>query len=209
MCRTDEKAWLREQAERVLDRELLDIPDDATTAKDLSRRDRETVALLDDLFWEQLPGTVSGELIAGVHPVGGGMKLAALQEIVAGLGDGGAEVMYVGDSITDVPPLGEVKAWGGISLSFNGNGYALAAAEIAAASPDADVVGQLAAAFAEGGREAVLKTVSAWPRPKKGVRPTGKARARVGLVAEEPQALAEASAASRLSVRGELIARLG
>jgi predicted HAD superfamily phosphohydrolase len=205
----DEKAWLRDQAERVLDRELLDIPEGATTVRDLSRRDRETVALLDDLFWEQMQDMVSGELVAGVHPVGGGIKLAALREIVAGQGAGGGDVMYVGDSITDVPPLGEVKAWGGVSLSFNGNGYALAAAEIAAASPDADVVGQLAAAFAEGGREAVLKTVTAWPRPKKGVRPTGKARARVGLVAEEPQALAEASAASRLSVRGERIARLG
>ena len=205
----DEKAWLRDQAERVLDRELLDIPEDAATVKDLSRRDRVTVALLDDLFWEQLQGTVSGELVAGVHPVGGGMKLAALQEIVAGQGAGGADVMYVGDSITDVPPLSEVKAWGGVSLSFNGNGYALAAAEIAAAGPDAEVVGQLATAFAEGGREAVLKTVSAWPKPRKGVRPTGRARARVGLVTEEPQALAEASAASRLSVRGERIARLG
>ena len=205
----DEKVWLREQAELALDRELIDIPEDAAKPADLSRRDRETVALLDDLFWEQLPGTVSGEMVAGVHPVGGGMKLAALEEIVAAQGAAGDEVMYVGDSITDAPPLSAVKSWGGLSLSFNGNGYALAAAEIAAASADAEVVGHLATAFAEGGREAALKAVSAWPKPKKGVRPTGKARARVGLVVDEPRALAEASAASRLSVRGERIARLG
>jgi energy-converting hydrogenase A subunit R len=205
----DEKAWLREQTELVLDRELIDIPDGATRLADLSRRDRETVELLDDLFWEQLRGTVSGELVAGVHPVGGGMKLAALEEIVAEQGVAGDEVMYVGDSITDAPPLSAVKTWGGVSLSFNGNGYALAAAELAAASPDAEVVGHLAGAFAKGGRSAALEAVSSWPKPKKGVRPTGRARARVGLVADEPQALAEASAASRLSVRGERIARLG
>ncbi len=166
--------------------------------------------MLDDLFWEQLPGTVSGEMVAGVHPVGGGMKLAALEEIVAGAGRRAAPRSCTSATPSRTRrPSSAVKSWGGVSLSFNGNGYALAAAEIAAASPDAEVVGQLATAFAEGGREAALKAVSAWPKPKKGVRPTGKARARVGLVVEEPQALAEASAASRLSVRGERIARLG
>ena len=205
----DEKEWLREQADLVLDRELITIPEGATSERDLSQRDRQTVALLDDLFWEQMQGRVSGELVDAVRPVGGGMKLAALEEIVARQGAGGGEVMYVGDSITDAPPLGAVRAWGGVALSFNGNGYALAAAEFAAASPDADVVAHLAAAFEEGGREAVLQTVAAWPRPKKGVRPTGKARARVGLVADEPQALTEASAAARLNVRGERVARLG
>ncbi len=205
----DEKAWLREQAEQVLDRELIVVPDGATSLDDLSQRDRETVALLDTLFWDEMSDRVSGELVEAVRPVGGGMKLAALEEILAAKGAGGDEVMYVGDSITDVPPLTEVAAWRGVSLSFNGNGYALAAAEFAAASPDAEVVGHLAAAFAEGGREATLQAVRTWPKPKKGARPTGKARARVGVVAEEPQELAEASAASRRSVRGERIARLG
>ena len=49
----------------------------------------------------------------------------------------------------------------------------------------------------------------AWPKPQKGAQPTGRARARVGLIVEEPEALAEASAAARRSVRGERIARLG
>ena len=156
-----------------------------------------------------MQGRVSGEMLAAVRPVGGGMKLAALEEIVAAQGVAGEDVMYVGDSITDVPALAAVKAWGGVSLSFNGNGYALAAAEFAAASPDAEVQAQLARAFADGGRDAVAAAVRAWPRPETGVRPTGRARARVGVVAEEPDALAEASAAMRRSVRGERVARLG
>ena len=118
--------------------------------------------------------------------------------------------MYVGDSITDTPPLAAVKAWGGVSLSFNGNGYAIAAAEFAAASPDAEVQAQLAKAFAAGGRDAVEAAVRAWPKPKKGAtRRRGKARAPVGLMAEEREKLAEASAAARLGVRGERVARLG
>ena len=156
-----------------------------------------------------MQGKVSGEMLAAVRPIGGGQKLAALEQIVAAEGVEGAAVMYVGDSITDTPPLAAVKAWGGVSLSFNGNGYAIAAAEFAAASPDAEVQAQLAQAFATGGRNAVEAAVRAWPQPKQGTPARGKARATVGVVAEERDALAEASAAARLSVRGERVARLG
>ncbi len=205
----DEKAWLREQAARVLDRGVIEIPEGAASADDLSASDAVTVAQLDELFWREMQGRVSGELVAAVRPVGGGMKLAALEEIVAAEGVAGDGVMYVGDSITDAPPLEAVRGWGGVSLSFNGNGYALAAAEFAAASPDADVCARLGKAFAAGGRAAVEAAVRGWPKPKKGEQPAGPARARVGLTAEEPEALAEASAEARRSVRGERVARLG
>ena len=205
----DERAWLRGEAARLMERGLIEIPDGATSAGDLSPADAATVTQLDDLFWTHMDGRVSGALVAAVRPVGGGMKLAALEEIAAAEGVEGAAVMYVGDSITDAPPLAAVKAWGGVSLSFNGNGYALAAAEFAAASPDAGVAAELAKAFAGGGRDGVEAAVRAWPKPGEGEEPTGRARARVGLVAEEPEALAEASAAARRSVRGERVARLG
>jgi len=205
----DEKAWLREQVGRVMGRAVIEIPDGAASADDLSPSDAVTVAQLDELFWRDMQGRVSGELVAAVRPVGGGMKLAALEQIVAAEGAAGDGVLYVGDSITDAPPLEAVRGWGGVSLSFNGNGYALAAAEFAAASSDAEVCARLAKAFAGGGRAAVEEAVRAWPKPKKGARPTGPARARVGLTAEEPEALADASAAARRSVRGERVARLG
>ena len=205
----DEKAWLRHEAGRVLERPVIDLPDDARSARDLADGDRETVERLDRLFWSEMKGRVSGELVAAVRPVGGGMKLAALEQIVAATGVAGEDVMYVGDSITDAPALEAVTTWGGVSLSFNGNGYALTAAEFAAASPDAEVQAQLAKAFADGGRDGVAAAVRAWPRPEPGARPTGKARARVGVVAEEADALAQASTAMRRSVRGERVARLG
>ena len=205
----DEAAWLRAAVGLVLARPVIEIPEGATSAADLSTQDQTTVAELDDLFWGWMDGRVSGEMVAAVRPVGGGMKLAALEQIVAAEGVEGDGVMYVGDSITDAPPLEAVRAWGGVSLSFNGNGYAIAAAEFAAASPDAEVQAQLARAFGEGDRDAVEAAVRAWPKAKKGAPATGKARAAVGLVAEERERLAEASAAARLSVRGERVARLG
>jgi len=204
-----EAAWLRRVTEQVLERPLITIPDGSDSADDLSTADRTTVAELDDLFWTSMAGRVSGEMLAAVRPVGGGQKLAALEQIVVAENVAGGGVMYVGDSITDAPPLETVKAWGGVSLSFNGNGYALAAAEFAAASPDAEVQAQLAQAFSKGGRDAVEATVRSWPKPSKGATSKGRARARVGLVAEEPDALAEASAAMRRSVRGERVAGLG
>ena len=200
---------LRSTVGLVLARPVIEIPDGTSSAADLSPQDRATVAELDDLFWGWMDGKVSGEMVAAVRPVGGGMKLEALEQIVAAEGVEGGGVMYVGDSITDAPPLEAVKAWGGVSLSFNGNGYAIAAAEFAAASPDAEVQVQLARAFAKGGRDAVEAAVRAWPKRKKGAPAQGRARATVGVVAEAREPLTAASAAERLAVRGERVARLG
>jgi energy-converting hydrogenase A subunit R len=233
----DEAAWLRGWVPRVCERPLIAYPDEAMTAAEghdagdaadsgvpgaapwhspdealawLGAEDQETVRQFDRLFWEEMPDyPVSQALTEAVRPVGGGRKLEALEEIAAAQGAAGADVMYVGDSITDTPPLAAVRKWGGVSLSFNGNGYALAAAEFATASPDAAVAAELAKVFAGGGRNGVEAAVRGWPKPSGGDKPTGRARARVGLTAEEPEALAEASAAARLSVRGERIASLG
>jgi predicted HAD superfamily phosphohydrolase len=205
----EESAWLREQVLRVLERPVIELPEGAGSAQDLCDEDQTTVAALDELFWTRMQARTSGELLNAVRPVGGGMKLEALERIAAAEDVPLSAVMYVGDSITDAPPLAAVKAAGGAALSFNGNGYALTAAEFAAASPDAEVCGHLAKAFAHGGRDAVAAAVRSWPKPTEGARTSGKARARVGLVDEEPEALASASAAARRQVRGERIARLG
>jgi predicted HAD superfamily phosphohydrolase len=205
----EEATWLRAQVPRVLSRPVLDLPDGAHAAADLSARDRQTVTELDELFWERMRGRVSGELLAAVRPIGGAMKLAALEKIATAEGVALSAVMYVGDSITDAPALAAVREARGVALSFNGNGYAVAAAEFAAASPDAAVCGRLAEAFADGGRDTVAAAVRAWPTPEEGTRPTGRARARVGVVDDEADALIEASAAARRQVRGERIARLG
>ena len=84
---------------------VIEIPGGAPAPPpDLRRRDAARWRELDDLFWGRMQGAVSGELLAAVHPVGGGMKLAALEQIVAAEGRGD-DVMYVGDSITDAPAL--------------------------------------------------------------------------------------------------------
>ena len=152
-------------------------------------------------------GRRSAEIVAAVRPVGGDLKLEALRAIAAGRRVELSEVMYVGDSITDVPPFAAVRAAGGVALSFNGNRYALAAAELAAAAADTRPARELALAFAAGGREGVLEAARAWP-------PASKPLPRVGLLAESEAALvharltpartcaASASRASGLTVAG-------
>ena len=167
-------------------------------------RDRAAVAELDRLFWTEMGarGRRSADIVAAVRPIGGGLKLAALREIAAGRRVELRDVMYVGDSITDVPPFEAVREAGGVALSFNGNRYALAAAELAAAAADTAPTRELALAFAAGGREAVLDTIRARP-------PVSKPLPRVGLLSESGAALSHASAYARSHVRGERVARLG
>jgi predicted HAD superfamily phosphohydrolase len=195
-----EASLLRTWAERILRRPLIEIPPEASSLADLDPVARATVAELDALFWEQMSGTVSGEMLAAVRPIGGGMKLAALEDIVAAAGRAGTDVLYVGDSITDAPTLAAVRGWGGIAVSFNGNGYALAAAEVAVAATDALPMLELARAFAAGGPAAVRAKVHDWP-PGSPVR--------VGLLESDRECLTAASLAARTAVRGEHIARLG
>ncbi|MGD0998439.1 MAG: hypothetical protein ABR941_09020 [Thermoleophilia bacterium] len=125
-----------------------------------------------------------------------------MREIAAGRRVALADVMYVGDSITDVPPFAAVREAGGVALSFNGNRYALAAAELAVASADTTPTRELALAFAAGGREGLLAAVGSFPS-------VGKPLPRVGLLREAGAALAHASAYARSHVRGERVARLG
>jgi predicted HAD superfamily phosphohydrolase len=200
----DEADWLRDRAEAILEQPVIELPETARSAADLSAADRAAVAALDRLFWVEMgaQGRRSADIVATVRPVGGGLKLSALREIAAGRRVALADVMYVGDSITDVPPFAAVREAGGVALSFNGNRYALAAAELAVAAADTAPTRELALAFAAGGRDAVLAAIGEWP-------PTSKPLPQVGLLSEAAAALAHASAYARSHVRGERVARLG
>ena len=223
----DEAAWLREWVPRRVGRTVIEYPAEAMTAAEghagaarprtpacraalrgaapmpprvLTDEDKATVRELDHLSGRSCRSVPSAGSRRLRHSGQRRPELAALEPIVVAAGVEGGGVMYVGDSITD--HAGHSRPWpaGGVSLSFNGNGYAIAAAEFAAASPDAEVQAQLAEAFASGGRDAVEAAVRSWPKPGKDTPPRGKARATVGVVAEERERLTEASAAARLSV---------
>lgn len=220
-----EVVWLRSQAQWISQQPLLAPPAGATALDDLDAGDRATVRAFDTLFGSNLQehAPVAARMVAAVHPVGGHGKLVALDEIIAATA-GSADVMYVGDSVTDAPALAAVKQRGGVALSFNGNEYALAAAEFAIAAADTYPTLDLARAFAGGGVAAARRLARAWPRPAtataKGAHPqpdalggdappSAAALPRLGLIAEDAAALTAASLAARTAVRGERLANLG
>lgn len=93
------------------------------------------------------------DLLREVNPIGGEEKSKACQIIAENLNNSLAEGFYCGDSITDVQALKLVReGGGGVSLSFNGNRYALKAAEFYALSGKANLFLELARRFLEGGR---------------------------------------------------------
>jgi energy-converting hydrogenase A subunit R len=59
-------------------------------------------------------------------------------------GNSTSGVFYAGDSITDVEALTLVRENGGLALSFNGNSYAIKAAEWAAISGNTALIGAVA-----------------------------------------------------------------
>jgi predicted HAD superfamily phosphohydrolase len=147
----NEKKLLKDLHTRILDLPDFSIPSSAKSADDLSDNDRETVAQLDEIFWTTLPGMEINRIIEEVNPVGGHEKALSIKKIVSVEGAELRDVIYVGDSITDVEAFRMVKAAGGMALSFNGNDWAVREASFAVTSQSALPIGWLAVMFVNQG----------------------------------------------------------
>jgi len=199
-----------------------EIPKSANSLNDLQKEFQETVKRLDEIFWRELSNMNVGRILREVNPVGGEEKAQAVQGIVTRLKGGFQNVMYVGDSITDVAVFRLVRERGGLTVSFNGNAYAVREAEIAVLSEDAVVTAVLADAFNKLGKRLVMKLVEDWKPStieKLGLTQSLMKRLfslrekrfpRVEIVTSENMTrLMEQSATFRKTVRGEAIGRLG
>jgi energy-converting hydrogenase A subunit R len=148
--------------EEIVAMPMIKIPENAISIKDFSKRDGQTIQRLDEIFWEELAGMESGKMLKEVNPVGGSEKAKAVQEIVTKVGVKFHDVMYVGDSITDVQSFQLVRENRGLTVSFNGNNYAVREAEIAVLSDNSTVTSVLAEVFSHYGGEGVLNLVGEW-----------------------------------------------
>lgn len=125
---------------------------------------QKTVERLDEIFWQEIYNMECGRLLRDVRVMGGETKAQAIRDSLKHTGLSLAQVMFVGDSITDVEAFKLVRQAGGISMSFNGNAYALAEAEIAGISDTAYITAALALCFATGGRDMVYELVNKWDK---------------------------------------------
>jgi len=130
--------------------------------KDLSSGIQRTIERLDEIFGKEIPSMQCGRILKEVSPLGGKEKAKAVLASLQRTGGKLSDVMYVGDSITDVEALILTKE-GGLAISFNGNTYALRAAELACLSPHTFPLEILAEVFCQEGKKGVLSLVEKWP----------------------------------------------
>lgn len=218
----EEKAYLKRLADEIVKLPKLEFPKTARSLKDFPKRLQQTVKRLDEIFWKQISSMKIGRLFLEVSPVGGFEKAAAVKDIVAKLNGQLRDVMYVGDSITDASALQLVRDAGGLSVSFNGNGYAVREAEVAVLSENAMVTAVLAALFSRFGKARLITTVRDWnpqaiekfglaePLRRCFIKVCRRKLPRVQLVTPlSVEKIARESEEFRKSVRGTAIGRLG
>ena len=141
---------------------MIEISEGAKSIYDLSVKDRETVIKLDKIFWEEIQKMESGRILEEVKPIGGEEKAKAVLEITKKLRIRLKNVIFVGDSITDVQAFWLVREGGGLTISFNGNNYATRCAEVAVFSKNAIVTSILADIFFNFGKGYVMRLAEEW-----------------------------------------------
>jgi energy-converting hydrogenase A subunit R len=218
----EETKRLREIQREIAVLPMIEVPKNADCVNDFSERDQGTIRRLDEIFWQIIPKMESGRMLREVNPVGGSEKAKAVTDIVEKLECSLDRVMYVGDSITDAPPLRLVRENGGLTVSFNGNNYSVRESEIAVLSGNTTVTSVLAEAFSRYGKEEAFRLVEEWgPLGLKRFCGSQELRERMSVLFadgfpqvervtdENMERLKRESSVFRKTVRGEAIGKLG
>ena len=141
------------------DLELVRNAEEEILTMDPAGEDDRIKKSLDAFFWEKLPATGIGPVVAGIKPVGGGRKVDALNRFAEKYGQPLSGWAVLGDSITDFRMLEAVDGAGGLAIAFNANQYALPAATMGLASTDIANLGELLKGWQKGRRKGVEKLV--------------------------------------------------
>jgi energy-converting hydrogenase A subunit R len=157
---------LRALARRIAEAPPIELPEDG--GEEISPPAMESIALMEEIFWRRLPAINAQTIIDSVQLLGAEGKVRAIRDSLERTGYSLAEVIYVGDSITDVKAFELVRDGGGLTVSFNGNRYAVDAAEIACAAADAIASSILIDTFSRHGRQGALELASRWPDERSG-----------------------------------------
>jgi energy-converting hydrogenase A subunit R len=202
----EEARFLREAAGEIAQMPHIQWGADAAGLADLSPSARKVVERLNLLFWDEIAEMQSNRLIKEVDPIGGAAKAAAVRDILKKTGCALSDVMYVGDSITDLAALEMVKQGGGLAVSFNGNAYAIQGAQVACVGKDTGIISRTAELFAAGGKSGVMTELSTGGR---GASRLGSNAAIGEITPETFPRWIEQSQQFRKEVRGVSIGSLG
>lgn len=220
-----EQRKIKQLAHEICSMPPIEIPEGAKSVKDLPEQSSQSITRIDEILWDEISQMELGSVFAALNPMGGTEKAKAVTSIVNDVGSSLDRVMYVGDSITDVECFRLVKSRG-VTISFNGNAYAVNGADIAVLSRNSLPVAILGLIFSDFGRDSVFKLVHEMERDgfRKAVQesnldPALKYRIRELSPKESPQVrlitrenikeIVDSSCAFRKLVRGAKIGGLG
>lgn len=217
-----EKKKLTKIAQEIKQMPIFEIPERAKTLKDFPEKVQKTLGRLNEVFWKEIATMECGKIYSEVNPMGGKEKAAAIRDIVKSLNASLVDVMYVGDSITDEDAFKLVKENSGLTVSFNGNQYAVKNAEIAVLSENSTVTAVIADVFCRFGKQQALSLVRKWNRKALAESPVDQTLLnrlfklyqrelpKVKIITDKNmEILAKESSEFRKKVRGEAIGRLG
>lgn len=204
----------------ILNKDSKNIDDSLEFLKDYNFTELESI------LFNKVGELKIGVLVENTKTVGGLGKKLAVDDIVSKLNLDLNGIMYVGDSITDVEPLEFVKKNKGISVSFNGNDFAINAAEVAIISDNTSLTSMLIDLHSHFNADYVLNFVRAYSNnPKRALENyrikfhlidkfaelyKDKDKPIMTIITDENKdALLEKSLAIRKKIRGESIGTLG
>ncbi len=196
---SSEAKVLRELYEEILNMPQIELPKHAQKPEDLSPQLLKILDRLEKIFFEIIWNMDIGIFLREVNPIGGFEKTKACEKISEEISIPLSEGFYVGDSITDTQALSLFRENKGVSLSFNGNRYALRSAEYYALSKSGIIFFELSKLFLEKGKDG-FKDFS---------RKEPYEFDKVPFEKEKLDKLIEKSEAFRKMVRGEVIGALG
>ncbi len=218
----EEKTKLRILTEEISKMPLIKIPSKACTITDFQKEDKRKIKRLNDIFSNEIANLQSGRILDEVKPIGGTEKAKAIENVIQKTGIALSDVLYVGDSITDVDAFKLVRNNDGLTVSFNGNQYSVENAEVALLSKDSLPISIIAETFCRFGKKDTIKLINNWnvealrksPLDQvlvdKLVKLEQKILPQVEVVTgENMEILKEKSSKFRRKVRGEHIGRLG
>lgn len=191
----DEKIELDGLVKEIASMPMMNIPK-SNVFSDFSEEDKRNIQRLDEIFWKEIPSMSIGRVLDDVKPIGGHEKANAVHDISKKTKVPLSDIIYVGDSITDVKAFDLVRESGGLAVSFNGNKYAVDAADVGIMSGDTLPVEEIAYLFKSGGKTEVINYA---PRIK----------TVTVLTNENRESFAQESSKFRKNVRTEEIGRLG
>lgn len=163
------KSFLEELAQ-IVKKPVLQNPEGIEYVKDFPDDDRKVVERLNEIFLKEIYGRIEGyrgiegahAIIQDVNPVGGTGKTEAIYDSLRRTGNSMSDVMYVGDSITDMDALKNVREGKGLPISFNGGLEPMENAEIGILSHSMAPWAIFGQVFLKQGKDAAIELARNW-----------------------------------------------